>query len=121
MLATDTYWYLLSQDDGANASGYYKIINGIQSGPFTTSGGVTPAYPLEYSGGLLTIRDFKNPVFTYSGSDLTRIDYADGSHKDFTYSSGLVSRIDHVQTDRTIRQDFAYSGSTLTSITETSF
>ena len=37
----------------------------------------------------------KSPSFTYSSGILTRIDYEDGSRKEFTYSSGVLTRIDY--------------------------
>ncbi len=58
----------------------------------------------------------ESPEFTYSGGAISRIDYADGSYKLFTYTSGKVSQVEHVFPDRTLTKSFIYSGETLTDI-----
>lgn len=57
--------------------------------------------------------------FTYAAGFLTRIDYADGSHKALSYTNGLLSRIDHVrEAEGTLRKDFMYSNGVLISVTQ---
>lgn len=60
----------------------------------------------------------KSPSFTYSSGILTRIDYEDGSRKEFTYSSGALTRIDYTKGTSITRKEFTYSGGVLQSITE---
>jgi YD repeat-containing protein len=53
------------------------------------------------------------PSIAYDGSGrVVTITYSDGSVKTFTYTLGLLTRIDHVYTSpaRTYRKDFLYLG-----------
>lgn len=51
------------------------------------------------------------PEFTYSGDDLTQIDYDEGEQKIFTYSvGGDLERLDFIQDGVTFRKDFFYTG-----------
>lgn len=59
-----------------------------------------------------------SPTLTRVGDVLTRIDYTNGDHKIFSYSSGVLSRIDHVIGPRTVRKDFTYTAGLLTNILE---
>jgi hypothetical protein len=73
---------------------------------------------------LRTVRRNQNigtsPVFAYNGAgDISTITYADGSVKTFTYTSGVLTQIDHVFSDRTHRKVFSYSSGRLTSVVET--
>lgn len=62
----------------------------------------------------------KTAEYTYTGSDLTRIDYSDGSYKEFTYSTGNLTRVDHVINSVIWRKDFTYDASSnLTDVTVT--
>jgi hypothetical protein len=38
MSATDEYWYLMTVDDGASDVGWYRIKDGVQSGPYAPPG-----------------------------------------------------------------------------------
>jgi len=62
------------------------------------------------------------PVFAYDvNGRLSSITYSDASVKTFTYTNGLLTRLDHVYSSpaRTYRKDFVYDLSNrLTSITE---
>ncbi len=62
-----------------------------------------------------------NPVFTYNvDSELTRIDYASGNYKLFTYSTGTLTQLDYVKGVTTYRKTFIYDvNSNLTSIVQT--
>jgi hypothetical protein len=60
-----------------------------------------------------------DPDFSYSGGDLSQIDYADGSQKTFTYDGGgNLTRVDFVQDGVTLRKDFYYAGGDLDYIDE---
>lgn len=62
----------------------------------------------------------KSPVMTYSGGDLSRIDYASGNFKTFTYSGGNLSQLVYTLAGRTITKVFTYNiDGTLASITQT--
>jgi hypothetical protein len=61
-------------------------------------------------------------AFSYTGDNLTGITYSsDSSSKVLTYTLGVLTRVDHVLSDRTIRKDFNYTLGKLTSITESVF
>ena len=49
------------------------------------------------------------PAFTYSSGVVSRIDYDSGNYKLFTYSGGKVSRIDYIRGALTVRKDFTYN------------
>ena len=62
----------------------------------------------------------KTTEYTYTGTNLTRIDYADGSYKDLTYSGATLTRLEHTFDGNTWRKDFTYDSSlNLTDITVT--
>lgn len=93
-------------------TGKMKVGNGTSSYsslPYFNTGG--------FSAGSST--PLINPVFTYSGDTLTRIDYDGGYYKTFTYSGDKLSQIDLVVGPLTIRKTFNYTGDVLTSITQT--
>lgn len=50
----------------------------------------------------------KNPVYTYTAGDLSRIDYESGNYKVFTYSAGNLSVLDFVKGSVTYRKSFSY-------------
>jgi YD repeat-containing protein len=59
----------------------------------------------------------QNETFTYDGSDnLTRIDYADGSYKTFTYSGSDLNYITWVNGGTTIIKTFVYDSGDLIAI-----
>jgi hypothetical protein len=50
------------------------------------------------------------PAFTYTDGVVSRIDYDSGNYKLFTYTDGAVTRIDYVRPGTTtIRKDFTYN------------
>lgn len=54
-----------------------------------------------------------NPVFSYSGGALSRVDYSDGSFKALEYDAGHGDRLDYVDFTRgatTTRKTIAYNG-----------
>ena len=60
------------------------------------------------------------PVMTYSGSALTRVDYASGNYKLMTYAGGLLTQLDYVKGATTTRKTFSYNpDNSLASVTET--
>lgn len=62
------------------------------------------------------------PAFTYSSGVLSRIDYDSGNYKTFTYSSGLLTQVDYVKSGTTIRKIFLYNfDGTLAEIIQTTF
>jgi hypothetical protein len=51
------------------------------------------------------------PAFTYSGDDLSQVDYDEGEQKLFTYNGGGdLERLDFIQDGVTLRKDFFYTG-----------
>lgn len=62
-----------------------------------------------------------SPVFSYTDGRVSRIDYASGNYKLFTYTAGVLTQLDHVRVgDTTIRKVFAYNpDGSLASISET--
>ncbi len=66
------------------------------------------------------ISEETGPAFTYTSGLVSRIDYDSGNYKLFTYTSGVLTQIDYVRPgSTTIRKDFTYSGDSLSSITQT--
>lgn len=62
----------------------------------------------------------KSPVFTYVGGLLSRIDYASGNYKLFTYTGSQLTQLQYVLTGRTITKAFTYNlDGTLASISQT--
>lgn len=59
-----------------------------------------------------------NTVFAYSNDKLSLITYPAGDYKTFTYTSDVLSQIDHVIGLRTVRKDFTYTDGLLTNILE---
>lgn len=49
------------------------------------------------------------PAFTYSSGLVTRIDYDSGNYKVLTYSSGVLTQIDYHVGASTIRKTFVYN------------
>jgi hypothetical protein len=50
------------------------------------------------------------PTFTYTSGLVSRIDYDSGNYKLFTYTDSQVTRIDYVRPgSSTIRKDFTYN------------
>lgn len=63
----------------------------------------------------------RSPVPTYdSAGVVTRIDYANGSYKTFTYTSGLLTQVDFVRPGLpTIRKTLSYTGEVWSGTAET--
>jgi hypothetical protein len=62
----------------------------------------------------------KSPVLTYSSGLVSRIDYASGNYKLFTYSGTVLTQLQYVLPGRTITKTFSYNGDgTLAGITQT--
>jgi hypothetical protein len=62
----------------------------------------------------------KTAEYTYTGSNLTRIDYADGTFKDLTYTGSTLTRVEYTINGSTWRKDFTYDlNSNLTDVTVT--
>jgi len=62
----------------------------------------------------------KSPTFTYSGGNLSRIDYSNGNYKTFTYSGSQLTQLVYVLAGRTITKVFTYNlDGTLASIAQT--
>lgn len=63
---------------------------------------------------------YKSPIPIYSSGLLSRVDYSDGTYKLFTWTNGLLTRVDHVRpTLTTIRKDITYSAGVWSGTTET--
>jgi len=64
-----------------------------------------------------------DPIFTYTDNRVSRIDYASGNYKLFTYTLGVLTQLDHVRPgDTTIRKTFTYNpDGSLASIAQTEF
>jgi hypothetical protein len=57
-------------------------------------------------------------TLTYTGTLLTRVDYADGRYKELTYTLGQLTQVDCVDpgVPSTIRKTLGYTGNQLTSV-----
>ena len=75
--------------------------------PFVLAAGVPgpPGPPGPAGGGA----GETNPAFTYTAGLLTRIDYASGAHKLFTYTAGVLTQLDYVVGAVTTRKAFFYN------------
>jgi hypothetical protein len=63
----------------------------------------------------------KGPAFTYSGGLVSRIDYDSGAYKTLAFSGGKLSQVDYIKDGATIRKVFVYDNSgKLTEIIQTS-
>jgi hypothetical protein len=75
-------------------------------------------------GGLLVVLgeglpDPTDPDFTYSGGNLTQVDYDGGEQKILSYNvGGDLERVDFIQDGTTLRKDLVYSGGDLDYIDE---
>lgn len=65
-----------------------------------------------------TLRE-ASPVFTYTLGVLTRVTYASGNFKQFTYVNSLLTQLDYVVGTATFRKTFNYTSGVLTSIVPT--
>ena len=52
----------------------------------------------------------KGPLFTYSSGLVSRIDYDSGNYKLFTYSLGVLTQIDYYKGSSHIQKTFSYNG-----------
>lgn len=60
-----------------------------------------------------------SPAFTYAAGRVSRIDYASGAYKLFSYAGTLLVQLDYVVGDVTTRKTFTYNlDGTLAAITE---
>lgn len=85
--------------------------------PFVLAAGIPgpPGPPGPAGGGA----GETNPAFTYTAGLLTRIDYASGAHKLFTYTAGVLTQLDYVVGAVTTRKTFTYNpDGTLAAITQ---
>ena len=85
--------------------------------PFVLAAGIPgPAGPPGPAGGGA---GETNPEFTYTAGLVTRIDYASGAHKIFAYTAGVLTQLDYVVGAVTTRKTFTYnSDGTLAAITQ---
>ena len=61
----------------------------------------------------------KSPVYTYSGGNLSRIDYPSGNYKLFTYSGSRLTQLEYFLAGRTVTKVFSYNlNGTLASISQ---
>lgn len=62
----------------------------------------------------------KSPVYTYSGGNLSRIDYPSGNYKLFTYFGSRLTQLQYVLAGRTVTKVFSYNpDGTLASVSQT--
>jgi len=71
------------------------------------------------------LKDFKNPVFTYTGDNITLITYKTSAGvttatKTFTYAGGVISQLVEVSSTGTITKLYHYTDGVLTRISEAS-
>tara|TARA_Y100000289_G_C3889935_1_gene133403 strand:- start:332 stop:751 length:420 start_codon:yes stop_codon:yes gene_type:complete len=61
-----------------------------------------------------------SPTFTYSGDDISRIDYTNGRYKTFTYdANGTLTQLVYYRVDNTLTRTFNYdANNNLLSITD---
>ena len=75
--------------------------------PFVLAAGIPgPAGPPGPAGGGA---GETNPAFTYSAGLLSRIDYASGAHKIFAYTAGVLTQLDYVAGAVTTRKTLFYN------------
>lgn len=87
--------------DSSTDTGFVKLQN-VNSRLYSASNKI--AYKDEYSDA-----EEVDPVYTYTAGTLTRIDYASGNYKLFTYDlSGNLAQLDFVKSTNTYRKVFTY-------------
>lgn len=96
--------------DSSTDAGFVKLQN-VASRLYTASNKI--AYKDEYSDA-----EELDPVYTYTSGVLTRVDYASGNYKVFTYNlSGVLTQLDFIKSTVTYRKVFTYDlSSNLTSV-----
>ena len=92
------------------------LIKGSRNKPFVIAAGIPGPRGIPGPGQAAE----KDPAFTYSAGLLSRIDYAIGAHKLFTYTAaGVLTQLDYVVGAVTTRKTFAYNpDGTLAAITQ---
>ena len=75
--------------------------------PFVLAAGIPgpPGPPGPAGGGA----GETSPAFTYTAGLLSRIDYASGAHKIFTYAAGVLTQLDYVVGAVTTRKTLFYN------------
>jgi hypothetical protein len=100
---------------GGNGSIFVQVQNGFELGELHTVllSSEKDGERLEYDG----LTDLwknkapdKSPVFTYTSGLLTRIDYAGGNYKTLTYSGSILTQTQYVLPGRTVTKAFTYNG-----------
>ena len=81
------------------------LIKGSRNKPFVIAAGIPGPRGIPGPGQAAE----KDPVFTYSAGLLSRIDYASGAHKLFTYTAGVLTQLDYVVGVVTTRKAFFYN------------
>ena len=79
--------------------GNHKIIN--LATPTQENDGVTK----NYADG---ITSSKSPTFTYTSGIVTRIDYSNGEYKIISYSAGKINQVVYYKSNVTITKNFTY-------------
>ena len=75
--------------------------------PFVLAAGIPgPAGPPGPAGGGA---GETSPAFTYTAGLLSRVDYASGAHKLFTYTAGVLTQLDYVVGAVTTRKTLFYN------------
>ena len=91
------------------------LIKGSRNKPFVIAAGIPGPRGIPGPGQAAE----KDPAFTYTAGLVTRIDYASGAHKLFTYTAGVLTQLDYVVGAVTTRKTFTYNpDGSLASITQ---
>lgn len=81
------------------------LIKGSRNKPFVIAAGIPGPRGIPGPGQAAE----KDPAFTYTAGLVTRIDYASGAHKLFTYTAGVLTQLDYVVGVVTTRKAFFYN------------
>lgn len=103
----------------ATTPGPGEVVVSLEPGSSTLDGFKTDPIAVDIVTKFDGVAPENNPVFTYSAGLLARIDYASGNYKLFTWAAGVLTRVDYVAGGVTTRKTFTYAAGLLASVTET--
>ena len=121
--------YLGGPEEGAILSVTGELVNNIDpQNPVVITPDADDIDDFDTSNKFVTSEDLekinqinllKNPVFSYTGDLLTRIDYEGGLFKILSYANDILQTLVFFNGTSTITKTFNYTGDRLTSITQT--
>ena len=110
----NTFNVLVQWDTAAVNNSFVRTDVAVTQSTSTLAALVGPAGP--------TWTPSSSPSFTYTSGLLTRVDYAsDSSYKVLTYTGSVLTQVDYVKGGVTTRKVLNYTTGVLTSITQTVF